>query len=151
MTILQHKREHKRLRLFWQRFALGGGPTSWDCNVSWSNPIFLAISTLWLHYNSETWSSCHLILTGNGENTHLLHNNGRKTLFKAENYYLHLQVGGVCHTLLCRLRNLIGKQFARIYPDRRHTGNNKLARPHWIQKTGLKYTFTNYTHLERMN
>ncbi len=26
-------------------------------------------------------------------------------------------VGGVCHTLLCRLRNLIGKQFARIYPD----------------------------------
>ncbi len=27
--------------------------------------------------------------------------------------------GGVCHTLLCRLRNLIGKQFARIYPDRR--------------------------------
>ncbi len=28
---LQHKREHKRLRLFWQRFALGGGPTSWDC------------------------------------------------------------------------------------------------------------------------
>ncbi len=26
-------------------------------------------------------------------------------------------VGGVWHTLLCRLRNLIGKQFARIYPD----------------------------------
>uniref|UniRef100_A0A9J7WY27 PiggyBac transposable element-derived protein domain-containing protein n=1 Tax=Cyprinus carpio carpio TaxID=630221 RepID=A0A9J7WY27_CYPCA len=54
-------------------------------------------------------------------------------------------VNGVCYDLLCRLRNVIGKRFARIYPDRLGTDLTETAKDGAVwreEQVGMRLPFT---------